>query len=73
MINSECPDDPHCAIGSEVLAAECVEHIPAADSALPDAAILIVVCSEHVVVVENGASVPHNVVASLSIENEFFT
>ena len=39
MINSERPNDPHRAIGSDVLAAECVEHIPAANSVLPDAAI----------------------------------
>ncbi len=49
MMNSERPDDPHRAIGSEVVAAECVEHIPAADSAVPDAAVPIVVCSENVV------------------------
>ena len=46
MTNLERPNDPHRAIGSDVLAAECVERIPAADPALPNAAIPTVVCSE---------------------------
>ena len=66
-------NDPHRAIGSDVLAAECVEHIPATNSALPDAAIPIVVCSENVVFREHGASVSHNVVVVFSIKGECFT
>ena len=54
------------------MAAECVEHIPAANSALPDAAIPIVVCSENVVVRGNGASVSHDVVADLLIKKRVF-
>ena len=73
MTDLERTDDPHRAIGSDVLAAACVEHIPAANSALPDAAIPIVVWSEDVVFRENCASVSHNVVAGLSIDNECFT
>ena len=72
-MNSERPNDLHRAIGSDVLAAECVEHIPAADSALPDAAIPIVVCSENIVFRENDTSGSHNVVGGFSIKNECFS
>ena len=58
-------DDPHRAIRSNVLAAECVEHIPAVNSALPDVAIPMVVFSEDVVSRRSSGSVSHNVVADL--------
>ena len=73
MTNLERPNDPHRVIGSEVLAAECVEHIPAANSALPDAAIPSVVCSENVVVREHVISESHNVVAGFSIKSEYLS
>ena len=64
-------DDPHRAIGSNVLAAECVEHIPAANSALPDVRIPIVVCSENVVSLNNNNYVSHNDVAKLIVDPMF--
>ena len=73
MTNLERLDDPHRAVGSEVLAAECVEQIPAADSALPNAAIPIVVCSEQLVFRENGSSGSHNVFGGFSIKSEFLS
>ena len=42
MTDLERKNDPHCAIGGEVLAQECVEHIFAAEPALSAAAIPIV-------------------------------
>ena len=53
MMNLGPADDPHRAIGSDVLAAKCVEHISVADSALPNATIPIVASSENVVFLSN--------------------
>ena len=72
MMNSGLADDPHRAIGSDVLAAKCVEHIPAADSALPHAAIPTVVCSENVVVRGNNTPGAHNVVGGVLIKKRKF-
>ena len=72
MTNLERPNDVHRAIGSEVLATECVEHILAADPVLPDVATPTVVCLEHVVFRENDTSESHNVVGGVSIQKRVF-
>jgi len=70
MMNFGPADDPHRAIGSDTLAAKCVEHISVADSALPDAAISTVASSENVVSRGKDASGASNVDDGFSIKNE---
>ena len=72
MMNPGLADDPHRAIGSDVLAAKCVEHISAADSAFPHAAIPIVESSENVVVRRNDTSGAHNVVGGFQSKTNIF-
>ena len=52
MTDLERKNDRHCAIGGEVLAKECVEHIFAAESTLPDVAIPTLCCQKTLLLKE---------------------